>query len=448
VKIGKDNASHSVLIFTFERYSKSLGQRTSSNFFFVDLANSALVRKPPADSSMKVVRECRSVKKSLGALRKSLRCLALNQPHPSHPNLDSNLTKILQNTLVRGAGISVIVTAKSYAQNPVEALSAIRFGAYVGGHRTEDIDESFGNNADDSRWASSHSSKQASQRKEIENQHKKITSNKNGLTSIEIMDDDSRNISMASSDSFEELEKVLQVLKEIPAKYLGLPQKGGNNGNELSKLSSLLDIAVEKIGEKLTLANKDLKNSGFNASLSSMEMQRQLEAVTNEIETMKYDGHLATQIQTDLRKAQEELKRLAIGMEDSSHNSSSITPTKSALESHLERNSADRGAGVHKPRERSPLRPGAAEPSRYLKADIPSRRASYNDNEEINHLKAQLAELTKANEILKQEKTATEKELSAVREELKGTLEYNIIIGLLIHFVISYQIGFISIIKT
>ena len=142
-RIGSDcTRSHSVVVFKVDRYSKSRGKQTTSSLFLVDLANSALVRRPPPDADSLFLNEAKSVKRSLGALRKCFRVLALNDRSPSPPYTESELTKILRDTLVRGAGVSLIVTVNPLTRNVHESLSAIRYGTYVAGQRMESSDDS------------------------------------------------------------------------------------------------------------------------------------------------------------------------------------------------------------------------------------------------------------------------------------------------------------------
>jgi len=141
-KHSHSSRSHSVVVLKLERYSRSRGKRTTSSLFLVDLANSSLVHRPPSDADSLLINESKAVRRSLGALRKCLRALALNDRSSSPPYAESALTRLLQVALGRAAGVSVIVTANPLSRHVNETLSAIRFGTYVSGQRMESKDDS------------------------------------------------------------------------------------------------------------------------------------------------------------------------------------------------------------------------------------------------------------------------------------------------------------------
>lgn len=127
-----------IFIFKVERFSRSKNKRTTSRFFLVDLADSELVRKPGAGADKQTVHVFKSVKKSLGALRKCLHAMAASTPsheRPPSPYDDSSLTKLLRDSLIPGSGgVSLFVTVDKSLSNVTETLSAIRFGMYAAGH--------------------------------------------------------------------------------------------------------------------------------------------------------------------------------------------------------------------------------------------------------------------------------------------------------------------------
>jgi hypothetical protein len=138
ILIVQGNSSHSgVDMETTEVQLDARGQIATSNFFLLDLANSALVRKPPTDAPITFVRECKAVREIASRSTKEVCSLPCVQPEIDDPSSygESVLTKLLHNALVRGSGISVIVTANPQSRNIQETLSAIRYGTYVAGQK-------------------------------------------------------------------------------------------------------------------------------------------------------------------------------------------------------------------------------------------------------------------------------------------------------------------------
>jgi hypothetical protein len=134
----EDGHSHVIFIFKVERFSRSKGKRTTSRLFLVDLANSELVRKPAAGADKQTVHIFKSIKKSLGGLRKCLHAMAVpadQKERASSPYDESSLTKLLRDALVPGSGgVSLFVTVDKALSNITETMSAIRFGVYAAGH--------------------------------------------------------------------------------------------------------------------------------------------------------------------------------------------------------------------------------------------------------------------------------------------------------------------------
>ena len=396
----QDNASHFILILKHERYSKSKGRRTTSSFFVVDLANSALVRKPPADAGPAFVRECKSVKKSLGTLRKCIRCLASEQKLPSLPYGESVLTQVLHNGLVRGSGIIIIVTANLELQHAQESLSAIRFGTYVAGQKAEEIDKSVmkpsaveGGSESSPRSPDSRRSSETFPAIELSSVGRRRSFESARLPTSRLPSESAKlhprnmsdffNCAPASSEFTSSSEATAGELHKMPARQ--------TNG-----------LAVKC----------KMKTSGSDTSLSYGKMQKQLETLSPELKRIQYGGH-ASEL---------ELERLLLNAGDSSNSLSNVAwKARKSLTSHLTRNDSDQG--VYE-REVTPVRPGAgskplngfqAQSAPYL-----SQSHATGAGREVEVLRAELADLKEAYELLQQQQSAKAKELVNARQEIQG----------------------------
>jgi hypothetical protein len=193
-----------------------------------------------------------------------------------------------------------------------------------------------------------------------------------------------------------ELETARVILTTLPNEDVS----ESDSGNKLSHVSLLLKSAAKRIKDELNVTTEAIKSSGFDQSLSAEDMQRQLQAVTEELESMKYDGHLASQIQSDLLAAQEELKRLSVGMEESvSPPAKTVSPKReSSLGLYLAMNAIDRDLGAIE-REISHTRAG----TRGVPSNGSNGLSQLPDaNKEAEALRAELAELRIANDLLNQ----------------------------------------------
>lgn len=378
-RIGSDcTRSHSVVVFKLDRYSKSRGKQTTSSLFLVDLANSALVRRPPPDADTLLLNEAKSVKRSLGALRKCFRVLALNDRSPSPPYTESELTKILRDTLVRGAGISLIVTANPLTRNVHESLSAIRYGTYVAGQRMESSDDSsrdfdgsgrspvipqgpktapttgISKKSDNKNQASSNheninattlGSKVPSlteNPKDADNgihvspaQSVEITKPKervNGFTpqnqpggeivslpvQIVFDRDNQTNDGMTceapgsrikqAHDELEATNQSIVNMAEGPSTY---HKSNDTKDPSVAHVSTLLLSASMGLEADLSITKRERHATGHK-SMTEVEMEEELAAVSKELESMKYDGHLSHHIQKQVLAAQEELRKLSL----------------------------------------------------------------------------------------------------------------------------------------
>lgn len=395
-----------MLILKLERYSKSRGKRATSNLFLVDLANSGLVRRPPPGANDRAVAEARSVKRSLGALRKCIRSLALQQRSPAPPFGESVLTKLLHNSLTRGSGIHILVTGNPVFRSVQETLSALRFGTYVAGQKSEEVDES-------DRYSS------AARRSSGEKSAPRIKTghHQNGVRAPENMGVIPEASGHGKPDtSYEELETAGEILRKLPpSANRNENGKHHPNGNgvagdkELSQVSNLLDIAAKKMEADLTDAQEELKGSGDEQSVTAAEMEKQLLAVTKELETMKYDGHLAVQIQNDLLAAQEELKRLTMAESETSP-----TPTEPARR-------ASSNLAMHLEKEKEvALRGGSAgreEQRVYMNGQRSHSSAPGND---VERMRAELQDMRRSNELLTRQHAAKSQELATARQEIEG----------------------------
>ena len=414
------NSSHSVLIWKLQRYSKSKGKMATSNFFLLDLANSAMVRRPPTDAPLSFVRECKSVKRSLGALRRCVRYIAFTQKSTTPPYGESVLTKLLHNALVRGSGVSVIVTANPQYQSVPETLSAIRYGTYVAGQKAEESDDAERVPVNDqSKWAIDNSNSLNS-RRPSEAIHHTNAINHFRNASGELLSESSYGPTKPPehSSTYGDLETAGVLLKKLPNEVAS----DIDSGNKLSHVSTLLKSAAKRIKDELNVTTEAMKSSGFDQSLSAEDMQRQLQAVTEELESLKYDGHLASQIQSDLLAAQEELKRLSVGMDESiSPLAKTVSPrSESSLGVYLAKNAIDRDLGVLErdiTHTRSGTRVGT---SNGLLEQSQSRSHVPTASKEADALRAELAELRIANDLLHQEQAAKVQELAKAREEIQG----------------------------
>jgi hypothetical protein len=405
-----------------ERYSKSRGKLATSNFFICDLANSALVRRPPNDAPSRTLKECKSVKKSLGALRKCVRSLALTQRSPAPPYAESVLTELLHNALVRGSAVSIIVTANPMSRDLQESMSAIRYGTYVAAQPNEEKDDSVRKPQARRRQIESRMQPSIS---ELENQSE---------STIDPGDDYYQELSQYSprtpgslgqakvGPAYDELEAAGELLRKIPE--IRSHENGGTSSDskssvprkELEHVSSLLGTAAKKMEADLTDAKRELTQSGYDQSLSAEEMGKQLQAVTRELETMKYDGHLAVQIQNDLLAAQEELKRLSVTIsseEKSARNLPSLNRRRS-LDLHFIKSKAGETTTARSG--------GGAEPMEghhhQTRANGAKRQSVVSTGSE--RLTLELAMMKQENEKLVREQAAKAQELAMARQQIQG----------------------------
>ena len=391
----QDNASHLVLIWKLERYSKSKGKRTKSSFFVVDLANSALVRKPPVDARLGFVRECKSVKKSLGALRKCLRCLALVQKLPSPPYGESVLTQILHNGLVRGSGISIIVTANPELQHAPESMSAIRFGAYVAGQKGEEIDDL---------------------------PRKPSSVGLGGALS-----------SPRSPDSRRNSEATLALTSRRPSEATTKSHSNNMSGvfhsaPGLSEFSSSSETTHGELRKSPTnqtssyVVNNKVKKSGSDSSFSSGKMQKQLETVSTDLKRMQFGDRHASYTRNDLTASELDLKRVSMNIEDSNYSPSNGSSNgRNSLAVHLSKQNRDHGIAES---EVTPVRSGAGIKTLNALQALPASRSSplhaTGAGIDADVLRAELADLKEAYGLLQQQQAAKAQELANARQEIQG----------------------------
>lgn len=427
-----------MLIMKLERYSKSRGKRATSNFFICDLANSALVRRPPADAPSRVVKEYKSVKKSLGALRKCVRSLALTQRSPTAPFGESALTKLLHNSLVRGSAISLIVTANPMSLDVQESMSAIRYGTYVAGQPNEETEE-----APRSPSAGARRRTAAEQRMPPSISENDFQNDSSGRGDDRIKENSQHTkhslnvpqnhispIIANGGPSYDELEAAGQLLRKLPEtrshdETSSSSGRSSASRNELNHVSSLLDTAAKKMEADLTDAKRELDNSGYDQALSAEEMELQLLAVTKELETMKYDGHLAVQIQNDLLAAQEELKRLSVTEEISSTPLPVPPQTRGigrqkSLDAHFLKGAVGEitptrsGNGAGPEEDRSQPLPGHQRMNGHHRHSVVST--------EGEKLRLELELMKKTNERLEREQAAKHQELATALLKIEGML--------------------------
>ena len=402
--------AHAIIILKMERYSRSRGKMATSNLFLVDMANSALAKKPPSDASDDFYRECKSIRKSLSAVRKCLRTLAEGSRR-SVPYGESIFTKLMHDALSKGSGIWMIVTTSPMSRDATESLSAMKFGTYVSGRKEE-----------------------APEPPKKQPQPKRSgTRSKSNLFEPELLDentpDDSQSLAERSQKSlqktYQELDaagKLLNLLPEAPG--VG---PTGDPIRELSHVSDLLESAAKRMEADLIDAKQELKNSGFRESLSATEMEQQLLEVTKELSSMKYDGQLASQIQRDLAAAQAEFDRLQQTQDDESE-----LRQLAAAENDVEEE-IDRGRSVvqnkkktERPRKESVLveEERAPEPIELNDEPLPAEsktpsRTRSKASLEIERLRQELAEHKKRNEELKKITSNQEDEIKKAQKTLE-----------------------------
>ena len=389
----QDNASHLVLILKLERYSKSKGKRLTSNFFVVDLANSALVRKPPPAARLRVVRDCKSVKKSLGALRKSIRCLGLAQKSLTPPYGESVLTKVLHNGLVRGSGIIVIVTANPESQHVQESLSAIRFGTYVAGQNGEEIDDS-------------------AMKPSTVGQGWRVDSPRSP---------GSRRASEALAATKPTLSPTSRRQSDATTKYQPRNEPEVSYGEPASP-----DVLNKVFSQTNGRVKEDAGEVGLtDESLGSEKVRKQMESTTTkEQKTTEYGSPHAPQKFNDLQTAELELKRLSLLPDDSSQTTSSDPVRgRTSLAMHFSQSSMNRDYGLAE-RELTPVRSGSAQTSlNALPVQPPSRSTQHpatGAGDETDILRAELSDLRRAYDLLRQQEAAKAQELSKARQEIQG----------------------------
>jgi hypothetical protein len=350
----------------------------------------------------------------------------------------------------------MIVTANPLFEHAQESLSAIRFGAYVAGQKGEETEEMTRKPLPDTRLAKRRASEAmyvAGQKgEETEETARKASADTRRYSAADLpkrrasdtpyhsnekhhhqdevkrMDDMSEDGSIGIPEllaGYEELESAGEILRKLPNEEFGHTGSKGEPRHELSQVTSLLDTAAKKIEADLTDTKNELKQSGFDESLSAEEMQRQLMDVTKELETMRYDGHLASQIQNDLLSAQEELKRLSVTVDETSQ-AAPLQPLKrvSSLETHFSKNSKDRDLAAVE-RDSTPVRSGSrtdlanGQNNQQSKTSGNKPQVSVG-SQETDKLLTEVAELKKTNEMLHRQQAAKAQELAIARQEIQG----------------------------
>ncbi|KAI2506838.1 hypothetical protein MHU86_7623 [Fragilaria crotonensis] len=387
-----DNASHLILILKLERYSKSKGKRLTSNYFVVDLANSALVRKPPPDARLRVVRDCKSVKKSLGALRKSIRCIGLAQKTPTPSHGESVLTKVLHNGLVRGSGIVIIVTANPESQHVQESLSAIRFGTYVAGQNGEEIDDS-------------------AIKPSVVGQAWRVDSPRSpgSRRSSEVLPVTKPALLPTSRRTSEATAKCRP--SYVPEVSYGEPASPDVPNKPLSQTNGHVEMGVGTSEVELT-----------HESFSSEKGQPQLGATSKGHNAIQYGGHHAAQKLYDLQTAAGELQKLSIPSDESSQTTTSDAfKGRTSLAKHFSQ-SANRDYGLAQ-RELTPVRSGSAQSGPNSSTAQPTSQSiqsrANSAGEETDILRAELSDLRIAYDLLQQQQAAKAQELASARQEIQ-----------------------------
>ena len=423
-----------------QRFSRSRGKMVTSHFYLVDLANSGLVRKPPADTTTTElrVREHKSVKRSLGALRKCLRLLALVSERSSSSSSsaygESTLTKLLHDSMVRGAGVYVLVTVNPLAKNSTESLSAIKYGAYVSGVRTDEISVSQNSHHDRKNGHGSppplappplaphrhNNAPQQQQELSTLSAHETKTnygpsSRRSSRNNNNTNNNNSGGVRRAS-DSHHSLLSNSKKTPPPPYAEISNPIAKSSSQEDLQQVSGLLEKATKRAQADYHTARQQLKAaSGYDEPFSPEEMEQQLLEVTKELQSMKYDGHLASQIQHDLAAAQEELKRIAAG------NAAAATalPRNNTTTPPPNKGRRTTTTTTTTPEQVQPQTTNLfAIPTHFFPSS--SDEGETDGTEDVEALKRELQAVRRHNAALQQKQQSQERELEAVRKELKG----------------------------
>lgn len=359
----------------------------------MDLANSALVRKPPPDARLRVVRDCKSVKKSLGALRKSIRCIGLAQKTPTPSHGESVLTKVLHNGLVRGSGIVIIVTANPESQHVQESLSAIRFGTYVAGQNGEEIDDS-------------------AIKPSVVGQAWRVDSPRSpgSRRSSEVLPVTKPALLPTSRRTSEATAKCRP--SYVPEVSYGEPASPDVPNKPLSQTNGHVEMGVGTSEVELT-----------DESFSSEKGQPQVGATSKGHNAIQYGGHHAAQKLYDLQTAAGELQKLSIPSDESSQTTTSDAfKGRTSLAKHFSQ-SANRDYGLAQ-RELTPVRSGSAQSGPNASTAQPTSQSiqsrANSAGEETDILRAELSDLRIAYDLLQQQQAAKAQELASARQEIQG----------------------------
>ena len=232
--------------------------------------------------------------------------------------------------------------------------------------------------------------------------------------------DDTKHNSVVSV-RFNESETVLNLPKESST-HTRMSRMADSRKKDLDEVSGLLEDATRRMEADLSNAKKELTASGLSNSLSPEEMQQQLLEVTKELEGMKYDGHLTSQIQNDLAAAKEEFERLSLhnNTKGGSNNSNSTTPKRG------NKFGPNGTQGISKNSSTTNEIQTVQDSNLFTIPSFFASGESSQDGEgtktELEAVKEELQRLRLENSSLLRKNEAQEKELAAAQQKLQGEL--------------------------